>query len=133
MSLQDFTSAYIECALWSSNDESRDDGGDPLDANYSEADLAPETRAKIEADCKAFYDANARIFLSATAPIQALSAQAGHDFWLTRNGHGAGFGDGDWLTAPYDLSESAEAQLEAASEAFGTFDLVVGDDGQIWS
>lgn len=22
--------------------------------------------------------------------------QAGHDFWLTRNGHGAGFWDGDW-------------------------------------
>jgi hypothetical protein len=23
-------------------------------------------------------------------------ARAGHDFWLTRNGHGAGFWDGDW-------------------------------------
>lgn len=21
---------------------------------------------------------------------------AGHDLWLTRNGHGAGFWDGDW-------------------------------------
>jgi|TARA_R110000744_G_scaffold366338_1_gene475354 hypothetical protein len=25
----------------------------------------------------------------------------GHDFWLTRNGHGAGFWDGDWNDADF--------------------------------
>jgi len=42
---------------------------------------------------------------------------------MTRNGHGAGFWDGDW---PDDGD-----RLTKASEAYGTFDLYVGDDGEI--
>jgi hypothetical protein len=49
---------------------------------------------------------------------------AGHAFWLTRNGHGAGFWDGDW-------PEPHASALDEASKAFGSFDLYVGDDGMI--
>ncbi len=127
MSLQSFTDAYIECALWSSNDESRDDGGDPLDDNYSASDLAPETRARMEADCKAFYDAHAATWANAYRVERAdpVDAQAGHDFWLTRNGHGAGFWDGDW-------SEPAATALTSAAKACGEYNLNVDDNGQIW-
>lgn len=38
--------------------------------------------------------------------------RAGHDFWLTRNGHGAGFGDGDW-------PEEAGEKLSEAARSFG--------------
>ncbi|QNP78372.1 hypothetical protein [Agrobacterium tumefaciens] len=54
------------------------------------------------------------------------AAMAGHDFWLTRCGHGAGFWDGDW-------PEPAASVLTTASEEFGNVDLYVGDDGQIYA
>ena len=53
------------------------------------------------------------------------AAMAGHDFWLTRNGHGAGFWDGDWPLPYADL-------LDKAAQAAGTCDLYVGDDGMIY-
>ena len=117
--LDTFTRAYIECALWSSNDWSRDDGGDPLDKNYSADDIAPETLAKIVEDCALFQVACADY-------IGAESELAGHDFWLTRNGHGSGFWDGDW-------PEPEASLMSQASEAFGNIDLYVGDDGKIYS
>ena len=43
-----FTAAYIEAALWFSID----DAGEPL--GQSDAELADETRAKMEADCARF-------------------------------------------------------------------------------
>lgn len=91
--LKSFTDAYIECALWSSNDESRDDGGDPLDKNYSSLDLAEATEAKIQADCVQFVKEN-KVDLAAAQYRDTRwsdATLAGHDFWLTRNGHGAGF------------------------------------------
>ncbi len=80
-----FTLAYIEAALWSSMDDADDRGGEPLDANYSLADIAPDTLAKIEADCRAFQRDNAD-------DIGTDFERAGHDFWLTRNHHGPAFG-----------------------------------------
>lgn len=105
-----FLTAYIECALWSSSD----DDGDSLTA-----DLAEETIIKMEADCLAFWVANEE-------HIDSDPAKAGHDFWLTRCGHGAGFWDGDW-------EEPAASILDAAAEAFGNVDLYVGDDGLIYA
>jgi hypothetical protein len=115
----DFLNAYIECALWSSTDNSDDQGGEPLDANYSPDDIAPETLERMRADCAKFYAAN-------RDDIGGEDARAGHDFWLTRNGHGAGFWDGDW---PEEIGE----RLTAASKAFPEVDLYVGDDGLIYS
>ena len=49
---------------------------------------------------------------------------AGHDFWLTRNGHGAGFWD-------RGLGEVGD-RLSNACKAFGSYDLYIGDDGKIY-
>jgi hypothetical protein len=49
---------------------------------------------------------------------------AGHDFWLTRNGHGCGYWDGDW---PKGVAEG----LDRLARSFGAFDLYLGDDGLI--
>lgn len=113
-----FTAAYIEAALWSSNDENTPQGGEPLDSNYTAADIAAETLERIKADCAQFQIENA-------ANIAADVEQAGHDFWLTRNGHGAGFWDGDW-------PEPAASRLTAAAHKFGEFTLYVGDDALIY-
>lgn len=112
-----FTKAYIEAMLFSSTDNSRDDGGDPLDKNYSADDLSPEARAECERACASFQTENA-------ADILGLEPQAGHDFWLTRNGHGAGFWDGDW-------PEPEATRLTEASKKAGEVNPYVGDDGRI--
>lgn len=117
--LDDFTRAYITCALWSTNDGSDESGGCPLDDNYGPEDIAPSALAAIIRDCAAFQEAHAEDI--ATDP-----SQAGHDFWLTRNGHGAGFWDGDW-------PEPAATRLTKAAKACGEVWLYVGDDGRIYS
>ena len=50
--------------------------------------------------------------------------QIGCDFWLTRNGHGAGFWD-------RELGRFGDA-ITASAERFKTLDVVVGDDGQLY-
>ena len=45
--LDAFTLAYIEAALWSSNDDSTPQGGEPLDANYGIKDIDPDTLEKM--------------------------------------------------------------------------------------
>jgi hypothetical protein len=116
-SLDAFLKGYIECALWSSNDESRDDGGDPLDSKYSAADLAPEALESMRSDCQSFYGDFRSLWADDIA-----DEDAGHDFWLTRNGHGSGFWDRD--IANGDL-------LSKHARKFGEVYLCVGDDNRI--
>lgn len=112
--MNDFTRAYIEAALWSS----MDDEGEPLDDKYSMSDIAPETLEKMEADAESFQKENWDY-------ISGNVTQAAHDFWLTRNGHGAGFWDGDWRDKP-------EYRLVKSAESYGEYNLYVGDDGLIY-
>lgn len=114
--LDHFTRAYVETALWSSTDNSDDSGGEPLDKNYSVSDISEETLDQMIADCADFQERYGELF-------EGESEQAGHDFWLSRNGHGAGFFDGDW-------PENGD-KLQEAAESYGEFDLYVGDDGEI--
>lgn len=125
--LESFLRAYIECALWSSTD----DDGEPYDAYASAADLAPETRERMLKDCYAFISQHGPLLTSenyrktsADDPVSIIQ-QAGYDFWLNRNGHGAGFWDGDWET---EVGET----LDQASHAFGECDLYTGDDGKLY-
>jgi len=110
---REFTNAYIQAALWSS----MDDDGTPMD--QIEAELSDETRREMEADCLDFFNAH-------YDDISSDLSQAGHDFWLTRNHHGAGFWDGDW-------GDELGKKLTDASHAYGEVNLYVGDDGEIHS
>ncbi len=113
--LDTFTKAYLECAIWASTD----DNGSPLDGLYTVDDFAPETLKLMVEDCTDFQAQNQE-------EIGEELERAGHDFWLTRNGHGAGFWDGDW---PAEIGRD----LTLASKAYGSIDLYVGDDGLIYS
>lgn len=104
--------AYIECALWSSPGEEEEF----MDAE--DAELAEETLAAMDADVRAFIAANAGDLLD--MPPE----QTGHDLWLTRNRHGAGFWDRG-LGARGD-------RLTEAAHAMGEVNLYVGDDGKIY-
>jgi len=126
---QKFTHAYIVAMLWSTNDESDESGGEPLDANYNIEDIAPEALASIERDCSAFYDAHVDTWTDqhkyGSSDGSTESELAGHDFWLTRAGHGAGFWDGDW-------SEPAATKLTDACKAYSDQSPYVGDDDKIY-
>lgn len=124
-----FVNGYTECALWSSSDQTDDQGGTPLDEAGFE--LAAETVERFTNDCREFMAAN-EADLSAYANVRdfdpskgSVESYAGHDFWLTRNGHGAGFWD-------RGLGELGERLTESAHAA-GTCDLYVGDDGLIYA
>jgi hypothetical protein len=122
--LDAFTRAYVEAALWSSTG----DDGKPLDDGRDVSDVSPECLERMKADCAKFQADNAELITAGNAVghvshAKAIS-EAGHDFWLTRNGHGAGFWDGGW-------EAEAGAKLTEASKAYREFNLYVGDDGLI--
>ena len=120
--LDTFTRAYIEAALWSTNDESDESGGVPLDQNYSASDIAPETMEQMIADCTDFQERYGEL-LSASG---IADTRAGNRFWLNRNGHGTGFWDED------TIDEEFQEKLSEASKTYGEYDLYVGDDGLIY-
>ena len=129
MQLDAFTHAYIVCALWSSTDNSTPAGGDPLDQNYAITDIAPEALERIKADCGQFQQAHADLLAQAYSRYAVTDGSspeeyAGHDFWLTRNGHGAGFWD-------RGLDEVGE-QLTTAAHSMGGSDIYPGDDGNLY-
>ena len=119
-SLDEFERAYLTAALWSSNDESDESGGEPLDANYGIEDIAPESIRKAKEDCKKFRTMAGELLDGVD------EGQAGHDFWLTRNGHGAGFWD------RRELKEGGVGKkLTDLCKKFGEINPMVGDDGQV--
>lgn len=117
-----FERAFFGCALWSSNDHDAE-GEPPLDQDYSIEDIADETILKLKGDCDAFRQANRELLDAVTEQFGADESQHGHDFWLTRNGHGAGFWDRGYLDAGDKLSEAARA--------YGEVNLYV-QDGKIY-
>ena len=120
--LDQFTLAYIEAALWSSTD----DKDVPLDSNYSISDIADETLAVMVADCALFQSDHGTGIQESYARGGDGPIQAGHDFWLTRNHHGAGFWDGDW-------AEPFASQVTDACHNYGEVNLYIGDDGKIYA
>lgn len=116
MKLDLFTRAYVEAALWSS----MDDEGDALQEKYGADDIAPEYLAKMVEDCREFQDAMGDILADA-----GNAEQNGHDFWLTRCGHGAGFWDRGY-------AERVSRLLTDECATWGNVDLYVGDDGRIY-
>jgi hypothetical protein len=125
--LDTFTQGYIEAALWADgNAESlsaEGNGEGETDATFG--DIAAQTLHQMKLDCQAFQAANA-------AHIEfgpGDASQAGHDFWLTRNGHGTGFWDRDddvW-------SEPGRDAMDAYSRDAGEVSLYRGDDGLIYA
>lgn len=118
-----FLDAYIEAALWSSTDSE----GEPLDKSVSRKDLAPATLEAMTRDCERFEKNNAALLEQAYRQKGYDESQAGHDFWLTRNGHGAGFWDGRVE------DEKLAKKLTDAAHKLGPFELYVGDDGLVYA
>lgn len=109
---------YLNTALWSSTDESNEQGGEPLDRNYTIDDISPETIEQAHLDWNSFQ-------ALAGSLLEGLDlSQVAHDFWLTRNRHGAGFWDGDYND---DIGE----KLTDIAHKFRELYPIIGDDGLI--
>lgn len=125
--LDGFVRAYLECALWSTND----DGDKALDDAHDINDIAAMTVEQAISDCDDFRRANPLLLTRAYKLYAATSrgaewtpeALAGHDFWLTRNGHGAGFWDRGFKGVGDALADAARI--------YGSVDMYVGDDGKV--
>lgn len=122
--LEAFTAAFFEALLWSETDETSagGDGSYPPDVEMEGASFD-----RLVAECEKFYTAHASTWNGkCRCGYEWTDDQmAGHDFALTRNGHGAGFWDGDW-------AEPAATTLTEACKAFGEVSLYRGDDGRVY-
>ena len=107
---------YIATALWCSMDREK-----YLDNEYSIDDLSDDTQRELKLGLESFVD---KYFdLVAPTDINTSIETFVHNFWLTRNGHGAGFWDGDYKNGD---------ELTTACEKLGQVELYVGDDGKIY-
>lgn len=114
--IETFIQAYLTCAIWSSTDA--DDIA--LDRNFSIEDINEESLKDAKDECKEFIALNDVIF-----DTYGDYSQHGHDFWLTRNHHGAGYWDRGYPSKVGDI-------LTRKSHEYGETDLYVGDDGSLY-
>lgn len=129
--LDEMVTAYIAASLWAglaeypaeeyaSTDPDHHSNPEPLEDFFSDADIAQSDRDQIVADCRDFATANA-------ADLADMDAgQAGHDFYLTRNGHGAGFWDRGLGALGERLTRACKPYGESA--LYGTLIRGEGDE-----
>lgn len=125
--LDEFTLAYIECMLWSTSAEIEPTPDLSLmDHGYDLSSIDAETLEHIAADCEAFQ----RNF----AEVIADDTQAGHDFWLDRNGHGAGALDRSCDCDDKHLPSHCPRNMlrHAGAVYYGHLDAYLGDDDRIY-
>jgi len=114
MELDRFTRGYLEAALWTSDP-------DPGSGEWAESDwwnidaIDPASLAQAVADCAAFQSDNRADLDEVSDTYHVDDSRHGHDFWLTRNHHGAGFWDRGYGTLG--------ARLTTASHAYGSVDV----------
>lgn len=130
----DFARAYAEAAVFTGAvyPDGHPDAGHDRRYDLSAADIAPDTLRKMVTDCTRFTEANADLLAQAYArdgygnEQWSAQAQAGHDFWLTRNGAGAGFWDRDALRDG-GLGDTLSGQ----ARNYGSYELYTDGDGAI--
>ena len=135
----DFTGQYLETALWSSTvmlpvpseelvsgcmDVSENhplhgiSEDDHFDKDFDFSDFTEEAVHAAVTDCAKFQKENADDLCNED------DEHAGHNFWLNRNGHGAGFWDGDY-------EEEKGRRLSDACVAYGELHVWVDNAGSL--
>lgn len=118
---------YIHAALWSSTDDTNEEENDDtsFDSNgKSVEDLSPHSALLAAVSCGEFLNATHNI-LKLKDGSYAPADKVGHDLWLTRNRHGAGFWDGDY-------EKQCGEVLTKMAQYMGEVDVYTGDDGKIY-
>lgn len=110
-----FTKSYLETILWAELDP---DTGEVFDEKFGFSDFSADAVEIAIKDCTNFQLQNADDL------IDIDDAEAGHNFWLTRRGHGAGFWD-------MNLGRVGE-RLTAAAHSYRDCYVYVGYDGKVY-
>ena len=108
---------YLECALWTSEEQ----GDEFEDKNIN--DFSEESKKIAKSEINWFITIAENELGDSFDDIS--DDMIGHDLWLTRNGHGAGFWD-----RGYD--KKTEELLVELSKELGFTDIYVGDDDLIY-
>lgn len=103
-----FVRSYLETAAWAED-------------AAADAAWSPEAITRAAEDCARFVAA----LNTAALGDWATHDHTPHDFWLTRNHHGAGFWDGDY-------PEPDASHLTAIASGFGACQVYLGDDGALY-
>jgi len=111
-----FLNQYLETAIWAGHDP---ETGRPLDQDYSVNDFAESAIEQAIAETNEFIKDNHE-----DLELVGNESQHGHDFFLTRNGHGAGFWDRGY--------GAVGKRLTAAAKRYDESDVYVGDDGKLY-
>ena len=107
----EFERAYIEAMFFADT---------PEEESWAFDELHESALRKIKEDCAEFCADQKTLDM-----IDGEERAAGHDLWLTRQGHGCGFWDGDW---PDDVGEYLTKRAKALGECWP----YKGDDGFIY-
>ncbi|MFD6092817.1 hypothetical protein ACFWGN_11905 [Oerskovia sp. NPDC060338] len=117
---------YLDTALWSSSDELVEQGlANPREVMWE--DLPAQTQTKIREDVERFLIGQRHVLKATGSPDYfgcEDATQVGHDLYLSRNGHGAGFFD-------RGLGEHGD-RLQDVARALNESSPIVGDDGNIY-
>lgn len=100
-----FVDSYISSLYWLPLEE---------EPGVKPGKLAFRELREVVSDCRGFWFNNPECHHD--------PARAGHDFYLTRNRHGAGFWDGDWKDGE---------KLTEAAHTWGSQFLMVARDGSV--
>jgi hypothetical protein len=147
--LNSILKGYIDAALWTEEEELKeqspkidfnedDDKDDDIEkiihlhnslnikpiANFTREDIDNDSLIDAYADIKKFIE------LAGKEPVKYAIEEIGlerlgHDIWLTRNGHGAGFFD-------HSFDDEIEIPLMDAGQKLGSKTLYVGDDMMLY-
>lgn len=118
--VEQFYRGYLECALWSST--AQDAAGNEIEG-LCEYDPSEACARSMRADCASFCASHAGLLHLACAFPGYRMSSAGHDFWLTRNRHGAGF----WNRGLGDVG----LRLTGAARVYGGVDVYLSDAGEV--
>jgi hypothetical protein len=115
-----FIQAYLDAAIWAEQGHIIDVADRPSGNNLTVDDFETNTLEALKAMAHVFYNTHG------DGIDRARIVEAATDLWLTQNGHGAGFWDGDW--AEPEASEYVET-----AKTLREVELYVGDDGKVYA
>lgn len=127
--LDAFTRGYIVALYFTESgdydDELTPDENDDNGAHFDvEDELSADAIELIREVCEDFQRSNSELLAQYRECTGRDDESAGHDFWLTRNRHGAGFWDRGKHSCLRELTESARAYGESWAYR--------GDDGKVY-
>ena len=119
---------YLECAIWTEEERLKEENTEGYEGEIK--DLIPEADLNIHnfsdnSKIKAYEDIKLFLKYAGNAVDGIDEEQLGHDIWLSRNGHGAGFFD-----RGYD-DEIEKKLMDSAHKIGGTY-VYLGDDGLLY-